>query len=167
MDDAEKKRLFVDKEERERRERLRSLVSSIIGEGFEVPKDLEERAGDYDTYRKRVAESTGRYHFEDISVYSNLVHYMGVVIESLVRMPFVGLSSSSGRSELKKFIRESYKKDKLTKEDGKILTQKYINYRSTSHRRSDKRISAHKTLVKLFLNHDFLKLYERGFGKGK
>lgn len=164
MNNEEKKKLFVDKEERERRERMRSLTSSITGEKFEIPKDLEKRAEAYDKNRKRVAESTGRYHFCDISVYSNLVHYMGVVLESLVRIPFVGISSVSGRNELKKFIHENYKKERLTKDDSRVLAQKYINYRSTQGR-SDKRISAHQTLVKLFLNDDFLKLYERGFGK--
>ncbi|MFA4953365.1 MAG: hypothetical protein WC584_04025 [Candidatus Pacearchaeota archaeon] len=154
----------MNKEEAERRWRLKSLANCIDGENFDVPKDLEKRADSYEKNKKNVAKSVG-YHPCDISIYTNPFHYIELVLEALVRMPSTGKSSLIGKDELKRFLEEGVKINDISPHDKKIIEDKYIHYKSNSYRRSDRKINAHPQLIKLFLNDKFWELYEKSFGK--
>ena len=154
----------MDKEEFERKHKLESLANCIHGEGFYVPKDLEIRADIYNKNKVNIAKAVG-YHPCDISIYTNPFNYMRLVLEALVQAPSKGEGSLIGKDELRKFLKEGVQRKEISSEDAEIIENKYIHYKSTSHKRSDRKISGHSQSIKLFLNDKFLELYEKVFGK--
>ena len=154
----------MDREEAEKRRKLESLTSCIQGANSAVPKDLERIAEIYDKNKKNVAKAAG-YHPQDINIYTNPFNFMRHVLDALVRMPSAGKGSLLGKEELKRFLRESVKKEEIDSRDAKIIIKKYIHYRGPSYRRSDRKIDEHEQAIKLFLNDRFLEIYEKFFGK--
>lgn len=154
----------MDKKKFEKERRIKSLASSIKGEGFEIPKDLEERAEIYEKGRINLARHAG-YHPQDISIYTNPFHYMKLVLEAMTRMPSTKEIPLIGKDELEKFLRESVERKELSLNDAGIITGKYIHYNRQLHGRSDRTIDGHSQVIKLFLNDRFAKLYEKFFGK--